>query len=160
MEAYAATQALPLEASRSELENSDAMVLILGWRYGYVPAEGNPDRLSITQIEYRTAREQGIPVFAYITAEGSPASAAGRKKTSEQDQERMARFRDLVQKTQMVRTFGDTAALAQQNHGAMLKRGESVRCPAPDRNQSDRDTTTQCRWTRRRNHGPGLDLCR
>jgi hypothetical protein len=44
----------------------DLYVLILGHRYGFVPADDNPERLSITQLEFRRAGECGIPRIALL----------------------------------------------------------------------------------------------
>jgi tetratricopeptide (TPR) repeat protein len=44
----------------------DVYVLICGHRYGYQPENDNPDRLSITQLEFRRAGESGIPRIALL----------------------------------------------------------------------------------------------
>jgi hypothetical protein len=44
----------------------DLYVLIVGHRYGFVPAQGNPEGLSITQLEFRRAGEAGIPRVALL----------------------------------------------------------------------------------------------
>jgi hypothetical protein len=44
-----------------DVAGCDLYVLIVGHRYGFVPADGNPDGLSITQLEFRRAGECGIP---------------------------------------------------------------------------------------------------
>ena len=44
----------------------DLYVLIAGHRYGFVPARGNPEGLSITQLEFRRAGEAGIPRVALL----------------------------------------------------------------------------------------------
>jgi hypothetical protein len=44
----------------------DLYVLIVGHRYGFQPREGNPERLSITQLEFRRAGECGIPRVALL----------------------------------------------------------------------------------------------
>ena len=44
----------------------DLYVLILGHRYGFVPTDGNPGGLSITQLEFRRAGERGIPRVALL----------------------------------------------------------------------------------------------
>jgi hypothetical protein len=44
----------------------DLYVLILGHRYGFVPADDNPGGLSITQLEFRRAGECGIPRIALL----------------------------------------------------------------------------------------------
>ena len=47
MEQYAAEGSRPIERCKRDVETADCYVLMLGWRYGYVPVEDNPDRLSI-----------------------------------------------------------------------------------------------------------------
>jgi Domain of unknown function (DUF4062)/Tetratricopeptide repeat len=44
----------------------DLYVLILGHRYGFQPDDGNPEGLSITQLEFRRAGECGIPRIALV----------------------------------------------------------------------------------------------
>jgi hypothetical protein len=44
----------------------DLYVLIVGHRYGFQPADDNPDELSITQLEFRRAGECGIPRVALL----------------------------------------------------------------------------------------------
>jgi Domain of unknown function (DUF4062)/NACHT domain len=47
-----------------DVQACDLYVLILGHRYGFRPAGGNPDKLSITHLEYRQAK--GKPRIALI----------------------------------------------------------------------------------------------
>lgn len=49
-----------------EVASSDALLLILAGRYGFIPPKDNPEGLSVTHIEYREARRLGLRVFAYI----------------------------------------------------------------------------------------------
>ena len=44
----------------------DLYVLIAGHRYGFQPAQDNPEGLSITQLEFRRAGEAGIPRVALL----------------------------------------------------------------------------------------------
>jgi hypothetical protein len=44
----------------------DLYVLILGHRYGFQPADHNPDGLSITHLEFRRAGQCGIPRIALL----------------------------------------------------------------------------------------------
>ena len=44
----------------------DLYVLIAGHRYGFVPAQDNPEGLSITRLEFRRAGEAGIPRVALL----------------------------------------------------------------------------------------------
>ena len=49
-----------------DVDSCDLYVLIVGHRYGFQPAEGNPEGLSITQLEFRRAGESGIPRVALL----------------------------------------------------------------------------------------------
>lgn len=49
-----------------EVRKADAILLLLGSRYGYVPTQGNEESLSVTHLEYREARKLDKPVFAFI----------------------------------------------------------------------------------------------
>ncbi len=44
---------------------ADLVILILGGRYGFIPEIENPDALSVTHLEYRAARADGVPVLAF-----------------------------------------------------------------------------------------------
>jgi uncharacterized protein DUF4062/SIR2-like protein len=56
------------ERIASELETSDLFVLLLGESYGWKPTAGPKADLglSVTEIEYREARDQGIPVLPFV----------------------------------------------------------------------------------------------
>ena len=50
----------------NDVAGCDAYILILGHRYGFVPAAGNPDGLSITELEYRRARDLELPCIVLM----------------------------------------------------------------------------------------------
>jgi Domain of unknown function (DUF4062)/Tetratricopeptide repeat len=54
------------ESCLDDVATCDLYVLILGHRYGFVPADGNPEGLSITHLEFRRAGECGIPRVALL----------------------------------------------------------------------------------------------
>ena len=47
-----------------DVDGCDLYVLIVGHRYGFQPAQDNPEGLSITQLEFRRAGQSGIPRIA------------------------------------------------------------------------------------------------
>ncbi len=49
-----------------DVDTCDLYVLILGHRYGFCPAEANPEGLSITHLEFRRAGDNGIPRIALL----------------------------------------------------------------------------------------------
>lgn len=50
-----------LKSCLADIDGCDLYVLILGHRYGSRPSEENPEKLSITHLEFRHAGECGIP---------------------------------------------------------------------------------------------------
>src|SRR5215472_5841692 len=54
------------ESCLDDVGKCDLYVLILGHRYGFQPADGNPGGLSITQLEFRRAGECHIPRVALL----------------------------------------------------------------------------------------------
>ena len=54
------------ESCLDDVGKCDLYVLIVGHRYGFVPADDNPDGLSITQLEFRRAGECHIPRIALV----------------------------------------------------------------------------------------------
>ncbi len=54
------------ESCLEDVGSCDLYVLILGHRYGFQPADGNPGGLSITQLEFRRAGDRDIPRIALV----------------------------------------------------------------------------------------------
>lgn len=70
-----------------EIRSSDVFILILGDRYGWIPDSGahSGEGLSVTEIEYREARDAGIPVLPFFSrlpykAGPPPEDAAARDR--------------------------------------------------------------------------------
>lgn len=61
---YVANQLPLVEACERDVEGADVYLLLAGQRYGAIPDVGNPDGLSITEIEFRAARRCGKPIVA------------------------------------------------------------------------------------------------
>ena len=68
METFGARPNKPLETCRQEVAASDAMVVIVGHRYGWIPtvAQGGDGRRSITWWEVTWALDAGKPVYAFL----------------------------------------------------------------------------------------------
>ena len=49
-----------------DVDTCDLYVLIAGHRYGFRPADGNPEGLSITHLEFRRAGQSGLPRIALV----------------------------------------------------------------------------------------------
>jgi hypothetical protein len=85
-----------LDSSLEKVRAAVAYIGIVGHLYGQVPAcELNPDRLSLTELEFREARRLGLPMLIFIMGEDHPV------KRSEVEQDpvkiiKLAAFRDEV----------------------------------------------------------------
>jgi hypothetical protein len=61
MEDYVAAGERPVNRCLADVADSDLYLGLFAFRYGYIPKEDNPDRRSITEMEYRHAVACGIP---------------------------------------------------------------------------------------------------
>ncbi len=68
MERFGAIARPPIEVCREKVLGSDAVVVMVAHRYGWVPSEeqGGDGKKSITRYEVETALAEGIPVLAYL----------------------------------------------------------------------------------------------
>ncbi len=71
MEDYVAKDERPLQKCLDDIVSSDVYVGIFAWRYGYIPNDKseNQSNLSITELEYRKAKEKGIPCLIFLLSE-------------------------------------------------------------------------------------------
>src|SRR6516165_11731342 len=89
----------------------DLYVLILGYRYGFQPAQDNPEGLSITHLEFRRAGQSGIPRVALLRTSIPDVSLSDLA-----DPQRLAlvsAFRDEVARQVRPAHFSDLQGLIQ-----------------------------------------------
>jgi hypothetical protein len=74
MEQYVAEGSKPVDRCKADVRASDAYVIVVAWRYGYVPGASArpPDRRSITEIELAEAQASGKPVLAFLLDPEAP----------------------------------------------------------------------------------------
>jgi len=89
----------------------DLYVLIAGHRYGFVPAQGNPEGLSITQLEFRRAGEAGIPRVALLRTSVPDVRASDLLDPARAPL--VAGFRDEVAAQVRAAEFSDLQGLVQ-----------------------------------------------
>jgi Domain of unknown function (DUF4062) len=93
----------------NDVDTCDLYVLIAGHRYGFQPAQDNPEALSITQLEFRRAGERGIRRVALLRTSIPDVSLSDM-----QDPERAAlvlAFRGEVAREVTAAEFSDSAGL-------------------------------------------------
>jgi hypothetical protein len=104
----------------------DLYVLILGHRYGFQPSDDNPERLSITHLEFRRASECRIPRVALLRT-----SIPDVRVSDMEDPARaplVLAFRAEVARQVRVAEFGDLQGLIQS-----LSTGVQAELAKPDK---------------------------
>jgi len=106
----------PLSSWLDQFAPPDWFVLLLGWRYGYIP-EG--EEKSITELEYEYAKEHLGTVLCFVSDDRFPVPPkyveTGAAAT------KLRRFKERVGQENMVRTFTTPDDLAQKVAAAITK---------------------------------------
>jgi len=101
-----------IESSLSKVNRAAAYICIIGYRYGtreYCERR-NPDNLSLTELEFRRARERGIPRCTLIMSgqyRGIPLS--DYEAVSAEDRASLAAFRKLARSDRVCASYDDDA---------------------------------------------------
>ncbi len=74
MEHLPASDLDAIAASLKMVDEADIYLGVYAFRYGYVPKDGNPNQISVTEMEYRRARERGIPRLIFIMDDEHPVT--------------------------------------------------------------------------------------
>jgi hypothetical protein len=102
--------ALPAEdlisASLKKVEQSDAYVGIIGYRYGQMPVctKRNPQKFSLTELEFRHAVELKKPICMFLMSEKHPVPAGDIQKESG-TKTKLKAFRKLASKDRIYAEF-------------------------------------------------------
>jgi tetratricopeptide (TPR) repeat protein len=76
------------DASLAKVDEADAYVGLISYRYGQMPEcpERNPDRLSLTELEFRRAIARGIPICMFIMHRDHlvPSGEVGKERGAKQ----------------------------------------------------------------------------
>jgi tetratricopeptide (TPR) repeat protein len=100
MEGYVAENVTPVEKCLRDVASSDLYIGIFAHRYGYVP-EGASH--SITEMEYRKAREKGIPALVFLLDDS--VSWPGHYFDADEAGERIRKLRDELKREKLVSFF-------------------------------------------------------
>jgi len=98
-----------LDELLARVANASLFVLLLGWRYGYVP-EGHTK--SIVELEYEAARQRHCPILCFIT--GELAQVPGGLVETGENAIALRRFKQRVATENIVRSFVEPADIARQ----------------------------------------------
>jgi hypothetical protein len=138
MEDYGAADERPLARCLRDVADADVYVGLFAWRYGYVPRKGNPDKRSITELEYLEAERLGKPRLVFVLDDRAPWPP-GMMDANTGDNERGALVKNLRAKLlrdRLAARFESTDQLASRVISAVFRwqtdQAESA-APAPAR---------------------------
>src|SRR5205807_3174080 len=80
MEHLPASDAEAISASLKLVNEADIYVGVFAHRYGYVPKENNPQKISITEMEYNRAVERDIARLIFLMYDDHPIKAGDVEK--------------------------------------------------------------------------------
>jgi hypothetical protein len=124
MEDYVATDQRPVDKCLKDVRGVDIYVGIFAFRYGYIPPEthGNPNKLSITELEFRHAETLKKPCLTFVVNESKawpPMFDDARKAEDKGD--RINRLRQYLLTEKMGSSFSEPYELASLVQAAVAK---------------------------------------
>lgn len=131
MEQYVAEGNKPLDRCLADVRSADLYVIILAWRYGYVPADQpSPGELSITELEYCEAKSSNKTILAFLLDPDTPwptnrvdAMSADPKPGESRPGSNIARFRSELGTSYLAGMFRTPDDLASQVAAAVAAQG-------------------------------------
>ena len=128
MEIYVAEGSRPVDVCEADARSCDVLVLLLAWRYGYVPtSQSRVPPLSITELEYLAALSSSTTeVLPFLVGAEAPWPAHRMDAiTKEQDGARIEAFRRRVSEAHIISTFSTPDELAREVASA-IRRAEAT----------------------------------
>ncbi|MFO1328852.1 MAG: SUMF1/EgtB/PvdO family nonheme iron enzyme [Rubrivivax sp.] len=150
MEDYVACDDRPLHRCVADVRRADVYVGLFAFRYGHVPPreQGNPDGLSITELEFRAAEAASKPRLCFVVKEGTSWNTAFiDAMASGGDASRINRLREHLLTNRLASEFGspdELAGLVVASVAAHLNRAAAPTLPQP----------LQPAWDIDRDHSP------
>src|SRR5215204_1159222 len=114
MEDYVAADKRPLDQCLQDVRAADVYIGIFAWRYGYVPADGNPKKKSITEMELREAERLGKPCLIFVLKSTAPWPPDMMDLTTGENKrgDRIVALRNTLQQERLVGLFETADELA------------------------------------------------
>jgi hypothetical protein len=123
MEDYVAADKRPLDQCLQDVRSADVYVGIFGWRYGFVPAEHNFERKSITELELREAERLRKPRLIFVLKNTAPWPPSMMDATTGDNERgvRINKLRDVLQKERLAGMFETVDELAVKVVSALYR---------------------------------------
>ena len=142
MEHYSAADQRPVDRCLQDVEQADIYVGLFAFRYGYVPPpeHQNPNKFSITELEFRRAKEKKKPCLIFLLEEKEkPWPLEFVDTRTEKDKgRRIKTLRDYFRREYLIRFFSEPEDLAKLVLAALMKQLgtapalPTVSCEEPD----------------------------
>jgi hypothetical protein len=117
MEDYAASDQRPLDVCLADVRACDIYVGLFAWRYGFIPPKDNPERRSITELEFRQAVASGKTCLIFLMHEEVPWPPSLMEK--EEGGEKLQRLRAELMDRYSVDFFRNKDDLARRVSAAV-----------------------------------------
>lgn len=137
MEEFDASERNALQTCFAEVSKAEIFIGVYAYRYGFAPSadmhftdaagtvRAGDGQTSITEWEYRWARERGLPMLLYVVAdeddEGEPLAWPPAFIDGEPASSRLKAFKDTLKARHVVGFFRSADDLARQVAGALPK---------------------------------------
>lgn len=150
MEDYVATDERPLDKCLQDVREADIYVGLLAWRYGYVPRNSNPSRLSITELEYREARKHDKPCFIFLVKDTAawPFDQTDFFLNQNNRGTKIQSFRKALREEHLISFFESPDELALKVVAAVFRWQNKPSGPEDEETMNDRTGTRQPAFVR------------
>ncbi len=112
MEDYVATDQRPVDKCLADVAACDLYVGIFAWRYGYRPPHRNPQRQSITELEYRQARQTSKTCLLFLAEENEASAPPEAGAEASEDRRCIQELRRELEREHVVSYFRNPDHLA------------------------------------------------
>jgi len=134
MEQYVAEGNKPLDRCLADVRLSNLYVVMVAWRYGYIPNDqpppGAPGALSITELEYNEAVKEKKPILAFLLDTDTPwptnridAMSTEPQRGETKPGSNIARFRSMLGTNYLAGMFRTPDDVASQVAAAVAAQG-------------------------------------
>jgi hypothetical protein len=96
-----------ISASLEKVDQSDAYVSLIGYRYGQQPTclERNPEQFSLTELEFRRAVDREIPICMFIMHDEHPVPRLAMRDSANADNVKLEAFVQLAKSDRIYAEF-------------------------------------------------------
>jgi hypothetical protein len=117
-----------ISASLAKVDEADAYVGLISYRYGQAPddAARNPDSLSLTELEFRRAVDREIPICMFIMHDDHPVPRSAVTAEGDLERSRLEAFIQLAKRDRIYAEFKSVDDLKAKAVQSLVKLRETI----------------------------------